>query len=143
MARDCMHYKVRDNGSVQTRAVYNILGVNTDGRKDLLGIYLSENEGAKFWLSVLTDLKQRGVEDILVACVDGLKGFPDAIEAVYPKTQVQLCIVHQIRSSLRYVPEKDKKTVVADLKPIYQANSQATRICWILTKNGARNTRCP
>lgn len=121
---DCMHYKVRDNGSVQTRAVYNILGVNTDGRKDLLGIYLSENEGAKFWLSVLTDLKQRGVEDILVACVDGLKGFPDAIEAVYPKIQVQLCIVHQIRSSLRYVPEKDKKAVFADLKPIYQANSQ-------------------
>ncbi len=121
---DCMHYKVKDNGSVQTRAVYNILGVNRDGRKDLIGIYLSENEGAKFWLSVLTDLKQRGVEDILVACVDGLKGFPDAIEAVYPKTQVQLCIVHQIRSSLRYVPEKDKKAVVADLKPIYQANSQ-------------------
>lgn len=121
---DCMHYKVKDNGSVQTRAVYNILGVNRDGRKDLLGIYLSENEGSKFWLSVLMDLKQRGVEDILVACVDGLKGFPDAIEAVYPKTQVQLCIVHQIRSSLRYVPEKDKKAVVADLKPIYQANNQ-------------------
>jgi len=121
---DCMHYKVKDNGSVQTRAVYNILGVNRDGRKDLIGIYLSENEGAKFWLSVLTDLKQRGVEDILVACVDGLKGFPDAIESVYPKTQVQLCIVHQIRSSLRYVPEKDKKAVVADLKPIYQANNQ-------------------
>lgn len=121
---DCMHYKVKDNGSVQTRAVYNILGVNRDGRKDLIGIYLSENEGAKFWLSVLTDLKQRGVEDILVACIDGLKGFPDAIEAVYPKTQIQLCIVHQIRSSLRYVPEKDKKAVVADLKPIYQANNQ-------------------
>ncbi|WP_437920655.1 IS256 family transposase [Sphingobacterium sp. LRF_L2] len=121
---DCMHYKVKDNGSVQTRAVYNILGVNQDGRKDLIGIYLSENEGAKFWLSVLTDLKQRGVEDILVACIDGLKGFPDAIEAVYPKTQIQLCIVHQIRSSLRYVPEKDKKAVVADLKPIYQANNQ-------------------
>lgn len=121
---DCMHYKVKDNGSVQSRAVYNILGIDREGKKDLLGIYLSENEGAKFWLSVLTDLKQRGVEDILVACVDGLKGFPDAIEAVYPKTQVQLCIVHQIRSSLRYVPEKDKKAVVADLKPIYQANNQ-------------------
>ncbi|KAF7275658.1 hypothetical protein GWI33_011453 [Rhynchophorus ferrugineus] len=121
---DCMHYKVRDNGSVRTRAVYNILGVNMDGRKDLIGIYLSEHEGAKFWLSVLTDLKQRGVEDILVACVDGLKGFPEAIESVYPRTQVQLCIVHQVRSSLRYVPEKDRKAVVADLKPVYQANSE-------------------
>ena len=87
-------------------------------------MYLSENEGAKFWVSVLSDLKQRGVEDILVACVDGLKGFPEAIEAVYPKTQVQLCIVHQIRSSLKYVPEKDKKAVVADMQPIYKANTQ-------------------
>ncbi|WP_293879443.1 IS256 family transposase [Sphingobacterium sp. UBA1498] len=121
---DCMHYKVKDNGSVQSRAVYNILGVNQDGRKELIGIYLSENEGAKFWLSVLSDLKQRGVEDILVACVDGLKGFPEAIESIYPKTQVQLCIVHQIRSSLRYVPEKDKKAVIADMKPVYQANNQ-------------------
>jgi putative transposase len=121
---DCMHYKVRENGSVESRAVYNILGIDRQGKKDLIGIYLSENEGAKFWLSVLTDLKQRGVEDILVACIDGLKGFPEAIAAVYPKTQIQLCIVHQIRTSLRYVPEKDKKAVVADLKPIYKANNQ-------------------
>lgn len=121
---DCMHYKVKDNGSVQSRAVYHILGVNTEGKKDLIGIYLSENEGAKFWLSVLSDLNQRGVKDILVACVDGLKGFAEAIEAVFPRTQVQLCIVHQIRSSLRYVPEKDKKAVVADLKLVYQANNQ-------------------
>ena len=121
---DCMHYKVREGGSVISRAVYNILGINREGKKELIGIYLSENEGAKFWLSVLTDLKQRGVEDILVACIDGLKGFPEAIEAVFPLTQIQLCIVHQIRTSLRYVPEKDKKAVVADLKFIYQANNQ-------------------
>jgi putative transposase len=83
---DCMHYKVRDSGSVECRAIYNILGVNRDGRKDLNGVYLSENEGAKFWLSVLTDLKQRGVDDILVACIDKLKGFPEAISTVFPKT---------------------------------------------------------
>ena len=111
-------------GGVESRAVYNILGVNREGKKELIGVYLSENEGAKLWLSVLTDLKQRGVEDILVACIDGLKGFPEAIEAVFPKTQIQLCIVHQIRTSLRYVPEKDKKPVVSDLKPIYKANNQ-------------------
>jgi len=121
---DCAHFKVKDNGSVKSRAVYNILGINREGKKDLIGVYLSENEGAKFWLSVLTDLKQRGVDDILIACIDGLKGFPDAIEAVFPRTQVQLCIVHQIRTSLRYVPEKDKKAIVADLKTVYQANSQ-------------------
>lgn len=118
---DCMHYKVRDNGSVESRAIYNILGVTREGKKDLIGIYLSENEGAKFWLSVLTDLKQRGVEDILIACIDGLKGFPEAIEAVFPKTKIQLCIIHQIRTSMRYVPEKEKKAVIADLKPVYKA----------------------
>ena len=121
---DCMHFKVKENGSVQSRAVYNILGINKEGKKDLIGIYLSENEGAKFWLSVLTDLQQRGVGDILVACVDGLKGFPEAIATVFPQTQVQLCIVHQIRTSLRYIPEKDKKAVTADLKPVYKANNQ-------------------
>jgi len=121
---DCMHYKVRDNGTVESRAIYNILGISREGKKDLIGIYLSENEGAKFWLSVLTDLKQRGVEDILIACVDGLKGFPEAIEAVFPKTKIQLCIIHQIRTSMRYVPEKDKKAVIADLKPVYKAVNQ-------------------
>ncbi|KAA6441858.1 IS256 family transposase [Dyadobacter flavalbus] len=121
---DCMHYKVRDNGTVESRAIYNILGINREGKKDLIGIYLSENEGAKFWLSVLTDLKQRGVEDILIACIDGLKGFPEAIEAVFPKTKIQLCIIHQIRTSIRYVPEKDKKGVISDLKPIYKAINQ-------------------
>jgi len=121
---DCMHYKVRDNGTVESRAIYNILGITREGKKDLIGIYLSENEGTKFWLSVLTDLKQRGVEDILIACIDGLKGFPQAIESVFPKTKIQLCIIHQIRTSMRYVPEKDKKAVVADLKPIYKAVNQ-------------------
>lgn len=118
---DCMHYKVREGNGVITRAVYNILGVSLDGKKDLLGMYLSESEGAKFWLAVLTDLKNRGMQDMLIACVDGLKGFPEAISAIFPKTEVQTCVVHQIRNSLRYIAEKDKKPFMADLKPVYQA----------------------
>ena len=104
--------------------MYNILGINLEGRKDLIGMYVSESEGAKFWLSVLTDLKARGVEDIFIACIDGLKGFPEAIAAVFPSTQIQSCIVHQIRNSLRYVGEKDKKAFMVDLKPVYQANNK-------------------
>lgn len=118
---DCMHYKVRENGRVVTRAIYNILGVDLGGKKDLIGMYVSESEGAKFWLSVITDLKNRGVEDILIACIDGLKGFPEAIGTVFPLTQIQTCVVHQIRNSLRYIAEKDKKAFMADLKPVYQA----------------------
>lgn len=118
---DCMHYKVRESGRVITRAIYNILGVDIEGKKDLIGMYVSESEGAKFWLSVITDLKNRGVEDILIACIDGLKGFPEAIATVFPLTQIQTCVVHQIRNSLRYVAEKDKKEFVVDLKPVYQA----------------------
>ena len=121
---DCMHYKVREGSGVITRAVYNILGVSLDGKKELLGMYLSESEGAKFWLSVLTDLKNRGMQDMLIACVDGLKGFPEAIAAIFPKTEVQTCVVHQIRNSLRYIAEKDKKAFMADLKPVYQAVSK-------------------
>ncbi len=121
---DCMHYKVREGSNVVTRAVYNILGVSLAGTKELIGMYLSESEGAKFWLSVLTDLKSRGVEDILIACIDGLKGFPEAIGAIFPKTEIQTCVVHQIRSSLRYIAEKDKKAFIADLKPVYQAFNQ-------------------
>ena len=121
---DCMHYKVREGSSVITRAVYNILGVSLEGKKELLGMYLSESEGAKFWLSVLTDLKNRGMQDMLIACVDGLKGFPEAIAAIFPKTEVQTCVVHQIRNSLRYIAEKDKKAFMADLKPVYQAVSK-------------------
>jgi transposase-like protein len=118
---DCIHYKVRVNGAVESRAIYNLLGIDIEGKKELLGLYLSENEGAKFWLTVLSDLKKRGVQDILIACIDGLKGFPEAIEATFPKTRVQLCIVHQIRTSMRYVPDKDRKAVMADMKPIYNA----------------------
>lgn len=118
---DCMHYKVREGNGVVTRAVYNILGVSLRGTKDLLGMYLSEKEGAKLWLSVLTDLKNRGMQDMLIACIDGLKGFPEAIAAIFPETEIQTCIVHQIRNSLRYIPEKDKKAFMADLKPVYQA----------------------
>lgn len=118
---DCMHYKVREGNSVITRAVYNILGVTLRGTKDLIGMYLSESEGAKFWLSVLTDLKNRGMQDMLIACIDGLKGFPEAIAAIFPKTEIQTCIIHQIRNSLRYVPDKDKKPFMTDLKLVYQA----------------------
>ena len=118
---DCMHYKVREGNAVITRAVYNILGVSLRGQKELLGMYLSESEGAKFWLSVLTDLKNRGLQDMLIACIDGLKGFPEAIAAIFPKTEIQTCVVHQIRNSLRYIAEKDKKKFMADLKPVYQA----------------------
>jgi transposase-like protein len=121
---DCMHYKVREGGSVITRAVYNILAVNLQGQKDLIGMYVSETEGAKFWLAVLTDLKNRGMQDMLIACVDGLKGFPEAISSIFPHTEVQTCVVHQIRNSLRYISEKDKKAFMADLKLVYQASTK-------------------
>ena len=118
---DAIHYKVKDGGKYVSKAVYTILGVRLDGKKERLGLYLSENEGANFWLSVLTDLQARGVEDILIASVDGLKGFPEAINAIYPQTEVQLCIVHQIRNSIRYVVSKEQKEFAKDLKLIYQA----------------------
>jgi putative transposase len=118
---DCMVIKVREGGSVQRRALYLALGVTLDGERDVLGMWFQETEGAKFWMQVLTDLKQRGVRDILIACVDGLTGFPDAIEAVFPKTTVQTCIVHLIRSSLRYVPRREREQVARDLRPIYTA----------------------
>ena len=120
---DALYVNIKVAGRVSKRAVYVVLGINREGTKDLLGLWIgeAEAEGAKFWLKVLTDLKNRGLKDILIACCDGLKGFPQAIEAVYPQTQVQLCIVHLMRNSLRYVPWKDSKAVAADLKPIYQA----------------------
>jgi putative transposase len=121
---DAIHIKMRSSGHVQSCAVYVALAINGEGRKELLGLWLGEAEGAKFWLSVLTELKNRGVEDILIASVDGLKGFPDAIAAVFPRTQVQLCIVHMIRSSMRYVSWKHHKALVRDLKPIYQASTR-------------------
>lgn len=118
---DCIVVKIRQDKQVINKAVYLALGVTMEGQKELLGLWLSENEGAKFWLGVLTELQNRGVRDILIACVDGLKGFPDAIAAVYPQTQIQLCIVHMIRNSVRYVPWKDYKAITADLKRIYQS----------------------
>ncbi len=108
---DCMVLKIREGGSVQRRALYLALGVTLDGERDVLGMWFQETEGAKFWMQVLTDLKQRGVRDILIACVDGLTGFPDAIEAVFPKTTVQTCIVHLIRASLKYVPRREREQV--------------------------------
>ncbi|WP_189408602.1 IS256 family transposase, partial [Alteromonas halophila] len=122
---DCLVVRSRDSGVVQNKSVYLALGINTDGEKELLGLWMAQTEGAKFWLSVMNELKNRGVEDIFIACCDGLKGFPEAIEAVYPKTQVQLCIVHQIRHSLRYVNWKQRKTIAADLKLIYGASTRA------------------
>lgn len=118
---DAIHVKLRAAGHVQSQAVYLALAINLQGHKELLGLWVGEAEGAKFWLSVLTELKNRGVQDILIAAVDGLKGFPDAIEAVFPRTQVQLCIVHLIRSSLRYVSWKERRAVARDLKAIYRA----------------------
>ena len=121
---DCIVLKIRQDKQVINKAVYLALGVNMDGHKELLGMWLSENEGAKFWLNVLTELQNRGVKDILIACVDGLKGFPDAINTAFPQTQIQLCIVHMVRNSVRYVPWKDYKAVTADLKKIYQASTE-------------------
>lgn len=121
---DAIHYKIREQGHVVSKAVYTVLGVDLEGKKQVLGLYLSETEGAKFWLQVLTDLQNRGIEDILIACVDGLKGFPDAIETIFPKAQVQLCIVHQIRNSCKYIAWKDRKEFVQDLKTVYKATSK-------------------
>ena len=120
---DALRVKIRDSGHVINKAVYMALGVNLDGNKEVLGLWVAKEEGAKFWLKVVTELKNRGVKDMFIACVDGLKGFPEAIESVYPETQVQLCIVHMVRNSLRFVPWKDKKAVVADLKTIYTATN--------------------
>ena len=121
---DAIHYKIKDGGKYVSKAVYTVLGVNMDGKKDILGLYLSETEGANFWLSVLTDLNNRGLNDILIASVDGLKGFPEAIKTIFPKTEVQLCIIHQIRNSIRYVASKNHKEFMNDLKPVYQAVSK-------------------
>ena len=118
---DALVLKIREGGSVQRKACYLALGVTVDGDRDVLGMWFQDSEGAKFWMQILNELKQRGVRDILICCVDGLKGFPDAIEAIFPQTTVQTCIVHLIRQSLRYVPRKDYDKVVQDLRPIYTA----------------------
>jgi putative transposase len=120
---DCIHVKVRDGGSVRTKALYLAIGVNMEGMKEVLGMWMAQTEGAKFWLSVITELRNRGVSDIFIACVDGLKGFPEAIETVFPDTTVQLCIVHMVRYSLNFVGWKERKQVAADLRQIYTATT--------------------
>jgi transposase-like protein len=121
---DCIVLKVREDKRIIKKSIYLALGINLDGNKELLGMWISENEGAKFWLSVLTELKMRGLEEILIACVDGLTGFPEAIEAEYPKAKIQLCIVHMVRNSLKYVSWKDYKKVTSDLKKIYRSATE-------------------
>jgi len=118
---DAIHYKVREEGRYISKAFYTVLGVNLEGKKEILGLYLNESEGSRFWMQVLTDLQNRGVKDILIASVDGLKGFPEAINAIFPNTEVQLCIVHQIRNSLRYVGSSNQKQFAKELKLVYQA----------------------
>lgn len=118
---DAIHYKIKENGRYTSKAIYTLLGLNIEGKKELLGLYLSDQEGAHHWLSVLTDLNNRGVKDIIIACVDGLKGFPEAIETIYPHTEIQHCIIHQIRNSMKYVASKNQKGFMADLKCVYKA----------------------
>ena len=125
MYLDAIQFKVRDNGQVKNKAIYLAIGVTIEGYKEVLGLWIAQTEGAKFWLQVVTELKNRGVTDIFIACVDGLKGFPEAIESVFPQTEVQLCIVHLVRHSLNYVGWKERKEVAADLKRIYTAATEA------------------
>jgi putative transposase len=140
---DGMHYKVKEEGHIQTRCVYNILGINKDGRKEVLGMYVSQSEGAKFWLGVITDLKQRGVEDILIACIDNLKGFDEAIRTIYPLAEVQSCVVHQIRNSIKYVATKDQQVFLADLKPVYRAGSESEAVDELAKLRGKWNKKYP
>lgn len=121
---DCIVVKVRQDGTVINKSIFLALGINLDGQKELLGMWMAENEGAKFWLNVLTELKNRGLQDIFIACVDGLKGFPDAINSVYPHTHIQLCIIHMVRNSLKYMSWKDYKAVTRDLKQMYQSATE-------------------
>ena len=121
---DCIVIKIRQDKQVINKSIFLALGINTEGQKELMGMWIAENEGAKFWLNVLTELQSRGVQDILIACVDGLKGFPDAINAVFPQTHIQLCIVHMVRNSLKFVPWKDYKAVTADFKKVYQSKTE-------------------
>lgn len=122
---DAMHFKVKDEGRITSKAIYTVLAINKEGRKDLLGLYLSESEGANFWLSVLTDLNNRGVEDILIASIDNLNGFAEAINSIFPKCEIQSCIIHQIRNSLKYIASKDQKEFMKDLKLVYKADTKS------------------
>jgi putative transposase len=123
---DAIHYKVRQNGKIITKAVYTCLGIDINGKKEILGLWVNESEGSKFWLEVFTEIKNRGTEDIFIACVDGLKGLPDAIHAVFPNTEIQLCIIHMIRNSMKYLPHKHVKSFIADLKLIYKAATESS-----------------
>lgn len=122
---DALYVRMRDNGHVQNRAVYVAIGINLEGKKEVLGLWTSPNEGAKFWLQVLTEIRNRGVNDVFIACVDGLKGFPEAVESVFPKARVQLCVVHLVRHSLNFVPWKQRRVVAADLRAVYTAATEA------------------
>ena len=136
---DAIHYKIKENGRYLSKAVYTILGLTIEGKKELLGLYLADQEGAHHWLSVLTDLYNRGVNDILIACVDGLTGFPEAIESIYPNTKIQHCVIHQIRNSIKYVASKNQKAFMADLKCVYKAatiNAAETALDELETKWG-------
>jgi len=141
---DALRLKIRDEGTVRNKAVYLALGIDATGRKDVLGLWIEQTEGAKFWLKVFNDIKQRGVADILIAVVDGLRGFPEAIEAVFPQTQIQTCIVHLIRTSLNYVGWKDRKALAAELKAIYQAvNAEAAEAALTEFEQGTWGRKCP
>ncbi len=120
---DAIHFKIWEDGKVITKAVYSVLGVNLNGQKEVLGIYLGQNESATFWLQVLNDLNQRGIEDILIASIDNLNGFAEAIENIFPKTEVQLYVIHQIRNSMKYIPWKDYREFMKNLKEVYQAGT--------------------
>jgi len=121
---DAIHYKVREDGKVRSKAAYTCLAVDLEGQKDMLGIWVGEAEGANYWLGIMTELKNRGVQDILIAAVDGLKGFPEAIESVFPGCEVQQCVIHQIRNTIRYVASKNQKEFMRDLKPVYKAPTE-------------------
>lgn len=140
---DAIHYKVRQDGKVVSKASYTCMGIDLQGRVDVLGIWIAESEGAHFWQTVLSDLKTRGVKDILIACIDGLKGFPDAIENIFPKTMVQLCVVHQIRTSLRYLASKYHKEFTKDLKEIYRASTLENAEVALLKLEEKWEDRCP
>lgn len=140
---DAIHYKVREDKQIVVKAAYVVLGVNMDGEKEVLGIWIGANESSKFWLAVLNDLKNRGVENVLIFCVDGLKGFKEAISAAYPFAKIQRCIVHQIRASVKYIPYKDKKAFIADLKKIYGAVNEDAATAALLELQEKRGSKYP
>jgi len=140
---DAIHYKVKQEGHIVNKAVYMVIGIDLDGNKDVLGMYIGEHETSKFWLTVLNELKNRGVDDILICCVDNLTGFSEAITACYPKTEIQKCVVHQLRNSIRYVSYKDTKKLLADLKPVYTAPGEETALTFMDEFEGKWGSKYP